>query len=189
MKIDVKVPDGKSNDWTVETFSVTEDELTIFNMRAMFKPGGRIMSPGIYKKLTYRNQIIMSNTPAEISDHVSFIYRAKRGGNILINGLGLGVALQAISDSEKIESIDVIEISEDVIKLVSPTFGDNKKITVHHADAFEYKPEKGKRFSAVWHDIWPHICGDNLPEMTKLHRKYGRKTDWQGSWCKELCKQ
>ena len=188
MKIDVKVPDGKSNNWTVETFTVTDEDISIHNIRAMFQPGSRTMRAGTYKKLSYNGSVIMSNTPAEISDHVSFIYRAKEGGNILINGLGLGVALQAIVDSEKIENIDVVEISKDVINLVAPTFKKYKKVVIHNCDAFEFKPTKGKRFNAVWHDIWPNICGDNLPEMTKLHRKYGRKTKWQGSWCKELCK-
>jgi hypothetical protein len=37
----------------------------------------------------------------------------------------------------------------------------------------------------VWHDIWLDLCTDNLEGMGKLHRKYGRRTDWQGSWEKD----
>lgn len=33
--------------------------------------------------------------------------------------------------------------------------------------------------------IWPEIVTTNLPEMTRLHRKYGRRVGWQGSWCRE----
>lgn len=58
-----------------------------------------------------------------------------------------------------------------------------------NADAFAYKPPKSKRYGAVWHDIWANICADNLPEMHKLHRKYGRIADWQGSWCRWQCER
>lgn len=190
MNVEIKVPDGESGPWKVETFVVSEEDAARFNMRAMFHPGCRTIEPGTYKKLTRNGSIIMSNTPAEISDHLTFIYRARRwGGDILINGLGLGVALTAILEREHCIYITVIEQSEDVIKLVAPTFADDPRISIIHADAFTYKPEKGKRFTCVWHDIWDNICADNLPEMTKLHRKYGSKTDWQGSWCKHLCKR
>ena len=54
----------------------------------------------------------------------------------------------------------------------------------HQADALEYKPPRGEQYDVVWHDIWPNICTDNLPEMHKLHRKYGRRCNWQGSWCR-----
>ena len=52
MEIDVNVPDGKSGVWEVSTFSVGEDEIKIYNIRAMFQPGNRTMKAGTYKKLT-----------------------------------------------------------------------------------------------------------------------------------------
>ena len=54
-------------------------------------------------------------------------------------------------------------------------------------DAFEYKPPKGKRYDAVWHDIWDGICTDNLKDMKKLHRKYGKNSNYQASWARGLC--
>ena len=189
MNIDVIVPDGKSGDWSVETFTISEHDASMFNMRAALQSGGRGAKSGTYKKLVRNSEVIMSNTQAEIRDHLWFISTAKEGGHILINGLGLGVALTAILESDKVESITIIEKSEDVIKLVSPTFKDDSRVKIIHADAFEWKPPKGIRYSAVWHDIWDYICEDNLPEMHKLHRKYGRRTDWQGSWARDLCKR
>lgn len=188
MNIEIDVPDGKSNDWAVSTFEVSKEEARIFNFRACFNPGLRIISPGKYKKLTRNGAIIMSNTPAEIQDHSYFIYKAKENKHILINGLGLGVCLKGILDSDTIETITVIEKSKDVINLVAPTYKD-KRVNIINADAYEWKPPKGIRYNVVWHDIWNDICSDNLPEMTKLHRKYGEKTDWQDSWCKSLCKE
>lgn len=190
MKIDVNVPDGQSGEWKIESFTVIEDDLLIFNLRASVRPGCRRMKPGTYKRLMRGREVIMSNTPAEIGDFLEFVYRAKRiGGHILINGLGLGVVLKAILESDKVEKVTVIEKSIDVIKLVGPVFDQDERVYIIHDDAFKYKPQKGVRYSLVWHDIWDNICGDNLPEMTKLHRKYGGKTDFQDSWCKSLCRQ
>jgi spermidine synthase len=189
MKIEVTAPDGKSGDWKVETFTVTEKEIELFNVRAMFKPGSRTMEAGTYKRLMRKGEIVMSNTPAEIADLRHFIAVAKfHGGDILINGLGLGVALNGILDSDKITSVTVIEKSQDVIDLVGPSISD-KRVHIICADAFEWKPPKNIRYTCVWHDIFDDICSDNLPEMTRLHRKYAKKTDWQDSWCKALCKR
>ena len=187
MNIQVNVPDNKIDPWEVSTFEVSEQDVVIENIRAMLKPGGRMIDPGRYKRLTRNGSVIMSNTPAEINDHLFFIWQAKKGGDILINGLGLGVALSAILESEAVVSVTVIEKAQEVVDLVAPTFAHDKRVEIIHADAFEWTPPKGKRYTAVWHDIWDDICVDNLPEMTRLHRKYGRRTDWQGSWCRELC--
>lgn len=184
--IEIKnIPNGQSGAWKIEDFEVPEN--SIHNLRAMFQPGCRTIKPGKYKRLTRNGHTIMSNTPAEKRDYLHFVWKAT--GNVLINGLGLGCVVADVLNKNKAESITIIEISEDVVSLVAPVFKDDPRVTIIHADAFEWKPPKGVRYNAVWHDIWDDICTDNLPEMTKLHRKYGRRTDWQGSWSKELCKR
>ncbi len=190
MKIDIKVPNGKRGNVVIEDFEVTESAAKFENMRAIFNSCCRPIDAGKYKRLMIDGHIMMSNTPAEISDHLNFIHMAlQRGGNILINGLGLGVCLQAIVEFDNIDRIDVVEISEDVIELVGPTFAKYKNVHIHHADAFDFKAPKGLNYNLVWHDIWQDITADNVPEMTKLHRRYGNRTDWQGSWAKELCRR
>jgi spermidine synthase len=115
---------------------------------------------------------------------LNFIYKAE--GHVLINGLGLGVCLKAVLEKKEVIKVTVIEKSEDVIKLVAPSFQDDR-VEIINADAFEYKPPKGVVYDVVWHDIWQDICTDNLEQMKKLHRKYGRKCKWQGSWSRKLC--
>lgn len=131
----------------------------------------------------------MTDTPAEIRD--LYPLRRMATGQVLINGLGLGVAVEMCLSKPEVEHVTVIEISQEVIQLVGSYLklihGD--RLTVIHADAFEYKHPKGVRYNAVWHDIWDSICADNLPEMHRLHRKYGRRTDWQGSWCRYECER
>jgi hypothetical protein len=72
-----------------------------------------------------------------------------------------------------------------VIDLVAPHIAD-PRLTVICASAYDWQPPKGVRYNAVWHDIWDNLCTDNLVEMARLHRKYARRCDWQGSWGKEI---
>lgn len=187
MTIDITVPDGTSGLWSVQTFTVSEEEAKFETMRAMFSYSFRPITPGTYKRLMRNGTVVMTNTPAEINDHRYFISLAKReGGHILINGLGLGVCLSAILESDKVLTVTVIEKSIDVIALVKDTYLQDKRVTIINADAMTWKPPKGIKYTAVWHDIWDDICADNLPEMKTLHRRYGRKSTWQGSWSREL---
>ena len=184
----VNLSEGESGNWKIERFEVTKEQAAIERMRSMFN-GGRGVPAGVYTALKYKGQIIMSDTPDEIRDHFSIIRMAS--GHVLLNGLGLGMVLKACMEKDSVTHITVIENSSDVIKLsgkyYKEKYGD--KLTIIHADAFEYKPPKNIRYGAVWHDIWAYISEDNLPEMHKLHRKYGRKTNWQGSWCRESCER
>ena len=156
--------------------------------------GARAVKPGVYKKLIWRDPknhnngtLWMSNTPAEIDDHWEFFYQVEtRGGDILINGLGLGVVLTHILKFPNVKTVTVIEKEKSIIKLVAPTFKDDKRIKIIHADALKWKPEKGRRYNVVWHDIWPSLCTDNKPTMSYLHRSYARRCDWQGSWGKSF---
>ena len=127
----------------------------------------------------------MSDTPAELSDFRHILYRCK--GHVLINGLGLGIVADAVLSREGVDHVTVIEVSSDVIALTGPTlearYGD--KLTIVNADALAWKSPRGIRYNVVWHDIWDTICGDNKETMSKLHRKYGRRCDWQDSWCRD----
>ena len=149
---------------------------------------GRYVRPGTYKRLMHNGTCVMSNTPDEIRDFLGFLRPAH--GKILINGLGLGVLLKALLEKPEVTEITVIEKSEDVIKLVAPTYTSDARVKIINADAFSYKPEKKEKWDYVWHDIWNYICVDNLKEMATLHRKYGKKTTtYQASWCKRECLQ
>jgi len=181
VKIEVNIPDGVSGDYEVKTFSVNKNDDWISAMKT-----GRSVPEGTYKKLKRKDTTVMSNTPDEIRDFMGFVNRAK--GSVLVNGLGLGVLLNALLEKPEITDITVVEISEDVIKLVAPYITD-KRVTIVHSDCFTYKPPKGKRYNAVWHDIWDYICTDNLDDMKKLHRKYGRISDYQESWARNLCER
>jgi hypothetical protein len=182
MRIDVHVPDGERGPWKVETFTITKDDESMSRIRAMMHPLEAVRA-GTYKKLTRNGSVVMSNTQMEIRTHSYFIAMAQ--GSVLINGLGLGMALTAILAKPEVTDVTVIEKDADVIALVGPTFAADPRVSVIHADAMTWQPPRGKRYGAVWHDIWNDICADNLPEMKMLCRRYGRRTDWQGCWARE----
>ncbi|GAI86930.1 unnamed protein product, partial [marine sediment metagenome] len=126
-----------------------------------------------------------SDTPAEIRDHLEVIRQAK--GQVLLNGLGLGLVLRACLLKPEVDHVTVIEIAPEVIALVVPhlreQFGD--KFTIHAADALTWKAPVNSRWNVVWHDIFDAICTDNLPIMTRLKRRYGRRCDWQRCWAED----
>lgn len=189
-KINIDVPDGRSGLWAVETFTITpKDHATLF----IHYPG-RAPRVGTYKRLVRYDDYghnggttVMSNTQAECLDHRDFIDKAT--GVVLINGLGLGMCLKAILENPAVTRVYVVEASADVIKLVAPTYQPDPRVEIIHHNAYTYTPPPGVVFDCVWHDIWDTICADNLPQMSRLERKYRRIANWQGSWCKRECQK
>ena len=178
----VTVPEGKRGPWAIERFTV--DPKSIEALRLAW--AGRPVHPGTYTRLMRGQTVVMSDTPAERRDHSWFVAMAR--GHVLINGLGIGMCLAAVLRKPEVTQATVVEIDPDVIALVGPHYTD-PRVQIVQASAFDYQPPKGVRYGAVWHDIWDDICIDNLPEMHKLHRKYGRRADWQGSWGREIAER
>jgi hypothetical protein len=176
----VTVLEGKRGDWAIERFEVTKHDAMMGTISAMQHGRGAI-SPGIYTRLRHAKRgIVMSDTPDEMRDHYSIVCNAK--DHVLLNGLGIGMVLAAVLKRVSVQRVTVIEKDADVIALAGPHYAADKRVEIICADAFEWQPPKGTRYGAAWHDIWDDLCGDNLPEMTKLKRKYGRRVDWQGCW-------
>lgn len=175
----VNIPDGVAGVWRVERFEIPKTAM-------LFTFGHRAPSPGTYTRLMRGETLVMSDTPAERRDHYSPVWEAK--GLCLVNGLGLGMVAKAILNKPQVERLTIVEISKEVIDLVAPHVAD-PRLEIVNSCAFAYQPPKGVRYGMVWHDIWDDICGDNLPQMHKLHRKYGRRCDWQGSWCRYECER
>lgn len=181
----VTVPEGKQGPWTVYRKTIEND---VNRMRLVFD--GR--SPGepgdVITVLAHQMRgIVMSDTKAERRDHAAFaVAIGRHPGPVLINGLGLGMCLAAALKLG-VPHATVVEVDEDVIALTGPHYASDPRVTIVHASAFDYQPPKGARYGAVWHDIWDTISASNLPEMGRLHRKYGRRADWQGSWARWQC--
>lgn len=192
MKTDFVTECGQSGAWKIDSFTVEEKDLGLFNMQLIMHGGSnRRVTPGTYFRLTrgegFCKTVVMTNTPAEIYDlQPLFNYGT---GNVLINGLGLGIAVWELLKKPDVAKITVIENSQDVINLTGKLFKDNPRVEIILADCFEYKPPKDAKYDFVWHDIWDAICSDNLEQMAKLHRKYAKRAVIQYSWCKDECRR
>jgi hypothetical protein len=182
----VLVPSGELDGVKVTNFDIPVN--SIENLRLALR-GGRHTIPGRYVQLTVDGKLWMSDTDAEYSDHYPAIARMRRPEvrRVLITGLGLGLVLQAALDQPHIEHIDVIDINQRVINLVGAHYAPDPRVTLIHADAYEHVWPRGTpKWDVVWHDIWPDLCLDNLPQMDALKARYRNRTRWQGFWGRAL---
>jgi len=175
----VNLPECSKGDWEIKIV-VTDRVSWHDEMMGRHIPLGEKITV-----LTRGDTLVMSDTPAEMRDHYEAVRQAK--GSCLINGLGIGMVLKNILLNPDVTDVTVVEISQDLIDLVAPHYVD-QRLTIVCADAFAYKPPKGKVYDMVWHDIFDTICADNLEDMKRLHRKYARCSRWQGSWCRAECR-
>jgi hypothetical protein len=153
----------------------------LFNLKEQFH-GHRFIAPGEYTAIAQQGDVWMSDTPAELEDHIEIVDHVYHyGGYVLILGLGLGVVVQAVLDMPQVEGCTVVEISPDVIKLVAPTYQRRygKRFNVIQADALAWEPDH--LYSAVWADIWPTLSSSNLTQVAKLRRRY-KNHGWFGAW-------
>jgi len=184
----VDIPEKEVGDWAIRKFTIDQEAAKRDRLSCLFSGEyGRSVDPGDYTKLAHRRRgVIMSDTPAEKNDHYMFVRRAS--GKVMINGLGLGMVTNALLQKSDVTRVVVVEMEAEVISLVAPHFQD-PRVEIIEADCFEVMPKDlsvttTDRFDYVWHDIWDTISADNWPEMNKLHRKWGRFSHYQDSWCR-----
>jgi len=187
----VDVPEGASGPWKVERFTVDPNVWQGF--------GRRCVPPGEYTRLLREGVLVMSDTPDEWRDHLGLVWavekevKAQPEGpvKVLLHGLGLGMILQGVLNVDPRVEVTVVEQSEDVVKLVWAHYADRYpgRVQLIQGDALTWQPPKHARWNAVWHDIWDYVCSDNLEQMTLLHRRFGRRCNWQGSWARGLCER
>ena len=189
----VDLPDMTRGKWEIDHFTIdaeTAKKTRLRGLIGMWGGGGlRYVPEGHYTRLRHDGTTVMTDTPDEISDQLEPIHRA--AGFCLVNGLGLGMVASAMLEKPEVLAVWVVEIDRDLIEMVGPIYKEKygDKLVLIHADALEFKPPRNTRntrFGVVWHDIWNDICEDNRDDISRLHRKYGRCCDWQGSWSRAI---
>lgn len=178
----VTVPEGELDGIRVERFTVSERE----SSSSFRYYGGRGVWPGTYTRLVEGDDIWMSDTNSERRDHMAAVHqiRSLKARRVLLNGLGLGMVLQAALSFEHVEHVDVVEKDERIIKLVGPHYEADKRVVVHHADAYEQVKRwpKGARWDVGWSDIWGDVSSDDWPDMNRMNRSYGQRCTWHRCW-------
>ena len=193
----VTVPEGAHGAACVERFEVSEVDAKATLLRSMLKGRGYVPA-GTYTKLTVGGVLWMTDTPAERSDHHEPVLRAlwNHCETALVNGLGLGMVVGALLESDEMRVVDVIELNPDVLALVGPHYEAmarerGKVVRLHLGDARE--PSRlfasGQHWDVVWSDIWDSICADDYEEHKTVRRRYGQRCNWQGVWCGDIVRR
>ncbi len=115
----------------------------------------------------------MTLTPVDVDTCKSAIKKAH--GRVITFGLGLGYFAYMVSEKSEVESITVVEKSENVIRLfekhILPKFAHKEKVKIVNADAFEYaeKEMPKESFDYAFVDTW-RDASDGLPMYEKMKR-------------------
>ena len=113
----------------------------------------------------------MTLTPVDLDTCEEAIEAAR--GRVVTFGLGLGYYAYMASQKEDVESVTVVELSEEVIDLfkkhILPQFPNAHKINIVNCDAFEYaeKVMPNEKFDVAFVDTW-RDAGDGAPMYKKM---------------------
>ncbi len=109
------------------------------------------------------------------------IYAEQSKGKVLTTGLGLGLILQAMKGNRNIESITVIERSEEVVQLVEPYLPILPEFTIVLDDFYEFVESDNTQWDTIIVDLWVahgaeeklHVYYHNvIPTAVMLRAKY-----------------
>jgi len=133
---ELPIPEGELGDWRVEKVSFTEERAAFFNtqVESIYH-----VEPMTYTLLSNSEGCIMTDLPLEIEDQRLFSEAAE--GKVLIGGLGLGITPNIVAEKLTVTSVLVVEVSPDVVSLVSPYL--HAKVQVVQGDVFTFDPVAG----------------------------------------------
>ena len=113
----------------------------------------------------------MTLTPVDLDTCEEAIAAAH--GRVVTFGLGLGYYAYMAAEKEDVESVTVVELSEDVIRLfkshILPQMKNGHKIKIINADAFEYAEEvmPGENYDVAFVDTW-RDASDGAPMYKRM---------------------
>lgn len=185
------IPPGSKGDVSITHFEVGERDAAFSRMREA-ATGGReqAVRVGKYVRLTVNGTLMMTDTQMEQRTNMDLLHAAR--GNVLIAGLGIGMVLPPVLQKPEVDTVLVVEKSQDVIDLVGPHLEQRfeDRLFIFQGDIFTWTPEPSWSFDVIYFDIWPTITADNLSEMEDLRESfepYLKPKGWMGSWCEREC--
>ena len=186
----VDVPEGQVGDWVIGKMTLDREQ----SLHTMFAYKDRMVPAGSYTRLKEGGLTYMSDTPAEMADHVPLMTALQNNGGtqrVLVFGLGLGMVMEMLMEMHNSGRIELdhvlfIEKSQNVIDLVAPHYRAKypDHFRVECADAFDYEPDD-RCYEAVWIDIWAEACPDYACDAELLMAQWHDHTDWVGCWMED----
>jgi len=180
-----EVPAGTCGPWVIEKVSIPE---RCYDPAMDSRPDCFKFRPGTYTCLRRGATQFMTDLYDEWWTQREAIAEAlRRGGDVLVTGLGLGLVVDAMlrPAESSVRHVTIVEFSPDVARLVGPHLSSRyrERVEIVEADAFTWAPPEGQRFTVAWHDIWPDPFMPGIAdEMRRLSDRYSPWCDWQGFW-------
>jgi spermidine synthase len=135
------------------------------------------------------SRVMMSNHETEIYTNQKFIDNAK--GDVIIFGLGLGLIILPLLKDDNIKSIDVVEIDNGIIEVVSDVLKVEdiyNKLNIINGDMRNYHLINKKKYDTIYFDIWYNVDEKELNEIEELHSNWSHflnEGGWMDSWLSE----
>jgi hypothetical protein len=188
------IPEAECRLWSVKRRIFNAAQAERFNrISAAAKPTDRDVKeipPGTFTFLTcltdatmmQGGDTVMNDFPYELAKHLEFIMLAR--GKVLVGGLGLGCVVRGLLARGQVDTIDVIERQEEVIKLCGASVED-RRVKIHKRDAINGFI-RGGPWDFAWWDLWSDPGrGEEHLQLThmKLFKRFrDRVRQKQGAW-------
>jgi hypothetical protein len=188
----VDLPEYDAEGVVIEQFVITEYEAGLDKLRAAFNPqrGDRSIDAGTFTRLTVDGVIWMTDTPAEVRDHLIVDEPLSKAGSALIVGLGMGMVLRRAIVAHDVSGIDVVEIDPRIVRAVEPhyqalAYEYGVDLAIHTADIHAWRAEPHSRWDVGWFDIWPTINDADMAEVKRLRDRFRTRLGWFGAWAQD----
>ncbi len=97
------------------------------------------------------------------------IYAEHSKGRVLTTGLGLGLYLQAMKNNHNIESVTIVERSEEVIRLVKPYLPVLPNMNIIVGDFYEFIEKDNTLWDTIMVDLW--VSRDREEKLRLYHHE------------------
>ena len=173
----IKINDLKSGTWELKTEcypayrGVISGDMIIKDDFSEIPPLGFFTEDFHFPAVLENGNEWMTLTPVDLDTCEDAIERAR--GRVVTFGLGLGYYAYMASEKEEVESVTVVELSPEVIKLfeenILPQMEHREKIRIVCADAFEYAENvmPKEKFDVAFVDTW-RDASDGAPMYRKM---------------------
>lgn len=182
------VPEGTKGPWTVQRTNINLPGMAA--ARSLVKGERGWTPPGQYTLLVHDiDGVVMSDTLDECEDLLPIIMAAK--GTVLVTGLGLGVAADALLRKPEVSRVTVLEKNTRVIQLIGPHLMDlhGDALEIIKGDAFTWEPV-GRKWDWAWHDIWNILDHRLVRDLAILRTRFRTNVRVrQLGWCERLAER
>lgn len=176
--------------WKIERWRAKDIDTRKFPLSAQFKLAAIVNRIGFDEYTLLRRyswntmhigdgyDVVMEDSKEELRKHLPIWLNAE--GKVLITGLGLGCVVRALLAKPEVEHITVVEIDKSIIRIVGHEFQFNRRVSLVHCDAFNFRPRG--HFDYAWHDLWTDGEEHLQCQHVRLLKQFHNICDRQGVW-------